>query len=276
MATGETRNITSDLTLTSKYEMTAYDDILNIIGATITLAKPAGDLFTNEGNDTVTITDSTITASALGLSFFLGSGDDTLILNNSTIDAPTLTGSGNDLVQITGNRQSQVTLNAMPDEEDHSLSLGSGNDVLELIAILVGAGDIDFGAGTDTIRFNGGSLLTTGAISTFSVLDVLLAGGTLGRSLTLAGDNTTVNFRGNLLKAQSTLPVITIADSTATLNTANNVRTDVTYELDNVVFTQTAGGTLEFAGHSGYAITANNSTVTRICDNREQFHCHAP
>ena len=33
MATGETRTIESNLTLTSKYEMTAYDDILNIIGA---------------------------------------------------------------------------------------------------------------------------------------------------------------------------------------------------------------------------------------------------
>ena len=137
-----------------------------------------------------------------------------------------------------------------------------GDDVLELAAILAGAGDIYFGAGTDTLRFNGGSLLTTGAISSFSVLDVMLAGGTLGHSLTLAGENTTINLNGNLLQAADALPVITIEDSTTTLNTANNVRTGVTYNLSYVTFTQSAGGTLEFADHSGYAITAGNSTVT--------------
>ena len=133
MATGETVNITSDLTLTGKFEMTKYDDTLNIIDVTVTLSEPAGDLFTNEGNDTVTVTGSTLTATSPAVSFMLGSGDDTLILNNSTIDAPTLTGTGNDVVRITGERQSQVTLNAMPDEEDHSLSLGGGDDVLELL-----------------------------------------------------------------------------------------------------------------------------------------------
>jgi len=259
MATGITRNITEDTTFTSKYEMTAYDDILNIIGATVTLAKPAGDIFTNEGNDTVTVKDSTITVSALGLSFFLGSGDDALNIQNSTINAPTLTGSGNDTVVITGDKQSKVVLKKQGDDE-YTLNLGANDDVLELQAILEGDGDVTFGTGRDTLRFNGGSLLTTGNFGTFSVLDVLSTGGSLGRSLTLAGTETQISLKGILL-GTSAGKYLAIADSTTELITADNIRTNVTLSLSNVNLTQSEGGTLEFSGHAGYAITANDSTV---------------
>ena len=61
MATGETKNITGSLSLEDRYQTTIYDDILTISGASISLLDPAGEIFTDKGNDTVMVTDSTIT-----------------------------------------------------------------------------------------------------------------------------------------------------------------------------------------------------------------------
>ena len=260
MTTGITRQLTGNLTFTDRYEMTADDDILNISNATINLKGPAGDLFTNEGNDTVTVINSTINALAEGLSFFLGSGNDTLILNNSTLNASTLTGSSNDTVKITGGAQSRVILKKRSD--DPTLSLGGSDDVLELAAILEGDGDIDFGTGNDTLRFDGGSLLTTGMLNYLNNLTVTTAGGTLGRNLDLTGGNTVISLSGNLT-GNTNSRGITIAPGTVTLTTANNVRTNVSFSIGtDSVFTHQAGGTLEISGNSGYIFSALKSVAT--------------
>ena len=69
MAQGETSSFTEDVSFTSKFQMTKYDDVLNIIGATVTMKDPAGDLFTNEGNDTVLIDTSMLVAEGVNLKF---------------------------------------------------------------------------------------------------------------------------------------------------------------------------------------------------------------
>lgn len=169
MASGNSEKLTGERTLTDRYELAVYDDVLEISEAIIILAPPAGDLFTSAGNDTVTIENSSIVAQAEGVSFFLGSGNDTLILNNSTLDAPILSGSGNDLVRVGGDSQSRVLLKKRPGTS--TLSLGTEDDVLELSAILEGDGDIDFGTGNDTLRSDGGSLLTTGVLRAYQLIN---------------------------------------------------------------------------------------------------------
>ena len=64
MATGETRTITGNLNLTDKYQLTDYDDTLTVNNANITFLDPAGEIFLDAGNDTVTVTNSTITSSS--------------------------------------------------------------------------------------------------------------------------------------------------------------------------------------------------------------------
>ena len=259
MASGITRTITGELTLTDRYELTANDDLLEISSAVINLNSPAGEIFTNEGDDTVTITDSTINAQAENLSFFLGSGSDTLVLNNSILNAPILTGSGNDLVRITGNAQSKVILTKRASSP--TLSLGANDDILELGAILEGDGDIDFGTGNDTLRFDGGSLLTTGSISKFSNLQVTAGGGTLGRNLEISGDQITITLGGNLTGTDNSKQIF-IAGEKIFFNTANNVKMNIGFSIAEAIFTHMDGGTLEINGCKGYAFLADSSSVS--------------
>ena len=255
---GITEELTGEQTLTDRYELTTYDDILKIRDAVINLASPAGDLFTSGGNDTVTIENSTIAAQAEGLAFFLGSGNDTLILNNSTLNAPILSGSGNDLVRVVGDSQSRVLLKKRSDTS--TLSLGADDDVLELSAVLEGDGDIDFGTGNDTLRFDGGSLLTSGALSVFSRLEVSALGGYLGRDLNLAGELIAITLGGNLTGSDGSR-IISISGSDISLNTANNVKTNIAFSISESVFDHKAGGTIEINGYMGYAFQADDATV---------------
>ena len=259
MSTGVTKKITGELTLTDRYELTANDDVLEISNAVINLNSPGGDLFTNEGNDTVSVVNSTINALAEGLSFFLGSGNDTLELNNSTVNAPIAAGSGNDLIRITGDAQSRVTLKKRPN--DPTLSLGADDDILELCNILEGDGDIDFGSGNDTLRFDGGSLLTTGTLSNLSNLQVTANGGTLGRNLELQGTQVAITLGGNLTGTDNA-KCITVSSEKILFNTANNVRTNIGFSISKTEFNHQDGGTIEINGYEGTAFSANDSTVS--------------
>ena len=259
MSTGVTKKITGELTLTDRYELTANDDVLEISNAVINLNSPGGDLFTNEGNDTVSVVNSSINALAEGLSFFLGSGNDTLELNNSTVNAPIAAGSGNDLIRITGDAQSRVTLKKRPN--DLTLSLGAGDDILELCSILEGDGDIDFGSGNDTLRFDGGSLLTTGTLSNLSNLQVTANGGTLGRNLELQGTQVAITLGGNLTGTDNT-KCISVFSEKILFNTANNVRTNIGFSISKTEFNHQDGGTIEINGYEGTAFSANDSTVS--------------
>ena len=81
MAIGENKKITGSLTLEDRFQTTIYDDILTISGANISLLDPAGEIFTDKGNDTVTVSNSTITNNSetgAELMFSMGSGDDSL------------------------------------------------------------------------------------------------------------------------------------------------------------------------------------------------------
>ena len=64
MATGQTKSITGTLPLTDRYQLTEYDDTLTINSADITFLDPAGEIFLDAGNDTVTVTNSTITSNS--------------------------------------------------------------------------------------------------------------------------------------------------------------------------------------------------------------------
>ena len=153
MATGVTSSITSDVSFSEYFQLSKDDDTLIIQGATVTMLKPQGDIFTDAGNDTVLIEDSLIVTDQPNLAFMLGSGDDTLTVTNTTFSAPVQTGSGNDVVMIAGNVQTKVRVN-------QELTFGTGDDLLELISMLGNAGSIDFGSsGVKTLRFNGGALL---------------------------------------------------------------------------------------------------------------------
>ena len=259
MSTGVTKKITGELTLTDRYELTANDDVLEISSAVINLNSPGGDLFTNEGNDTVSVVNSSINALAEGLSFFLGSGNDTLELNNSTVNAPIAAGSGNDLIRITGDVQSRVTLKKRPNAP--TLSLGADDDILELCSILEGDGDIDFGSGNDTLRFDGGSLLTTGTLSNLSNLQVTANGGTLGRDLELQGTQVAITLGGNLTGTDNT-KCISVSSEKILFNTANNVRTNIGFSISKTEFNHQDGGTIEINGCEGTAFSANDSTVS--------------
>ena len=255
MATGSAATITGTKSYTDRYQLTEYDDILTVSGADITFLDPAGEIFLDAGNDTVTVTNSTITSnSATGgsLAFYLGSGDDTITLNNSTFNTEFYAGSGNDSILVSGSANSQVTISK-------KFSLGTGNDVLTLAAILTGGGNLDFGDGTDTLVFDGGSLFLTGSIANLTNLTVTGNSGTLGTDLSLSGNSVAITLGGNLT-GDTNGRKITIDGSSVSLHTVNNVLTDVGYILNNAIFTQSDGGTLEFNGVSCDVISAQNST----------------
>lgn len=254
MATGVTSSITSDVSFTSKFQLTKDDDTLIISGAVVTLLKPQGDIFTNEGNDIVIVENAQIKTAETNLAFYTGSGDDTLTVKNSTLSAPISMGSGNDTVVVDGTLQTKVTLNK-------ELSFGTGDDVLELISILENVGSIDFGSsGTGTIRFNGGSLLGTGTIGEFTRLDVMTGGGTTGNNLTLEGDQTSIILNGNFLGATNDKDISVFGGTTA-LSIGNNVRTNVRLKLNETHLVHTGDGNLEFSDHTGYAVSADKSVV---------------
>ena len=254
MATGETKQITGSLTLEDRYQTTVYDDILEIIGATITLNDPTGEIFTDKGNDTVTVTNSTITnnsGTSTDLMFSLGSDNDLLTISNSTLNVSTYTGSGDDEVTIAGTPQSRVVSNK-------KLSVGAGNDIVTLNAILSGTGNLDFGADNDTLIFNGGTLALSGTVSNLENLTVNSTGGILEKDLTLVGDSINITLNGSLTGTNARK--ITISDSVVTLNTANNIRQNVAFDIDNAEFTQQSGGTLEIYS-TDIAFSADESTV---------------
>ena len=189
MSTGETKNITGSLELTDKYQTTIYNDIVIINGAVITLFDPAGEIFTDKGDDTVTVTDTTITCSSqtgTELMFSMGSDNDALTITNSTLNVDTFMGSGNDSILVSGTPQNQVNINK-------KFSLGSGDDTLTLGAQLTGAGTLIFGDGNDTLVFDGGSLLTTGeGFTDLENLVVKAAGGNLNQGMRLTGEKTSI------------------------------------------------------------------------------------
>ena len=257
---GITENLSGVVNIDERHEMTAYDDILNIIDATISLVVP-GDLFSNEGNDTVTISNSTLNG-AVGTSLFLGSGDDQLSMKNVTLNVATLAGSGNDYVSIIGDAQSQVTLKLLSGG-DTTLSLGSGDDILEIASTLAGDGTINFGDGADTLYFNGGKLTSTGAISALENISVSTAGGNLGRNLTLSGTENVLTFNGNLTGTDASR-VISVTGETATLNTTNNVKLNVALSISKSAFTHTAGGSLEISDNTGTSAIALTSSTANF------------
>ena len=262
MATGVTSSITSDISFTSHYQLTKDDDTLIISGATVTMLKPQGDIFTDAGNDTVRIEDSVIFTDQPNLAFKLGSGDDTLTVTNTTFSAPVETNGGNDVVSIAGTAQNKVRLN-------QELTFGAGDDLLELISMLENAGSIDFGSsGIKTLRFNGGALLpvqisgTTnyGTIGSFTNLDVTIAGGTTGSNLDLSGEQTSITLNGNLTGTAND-KAVSVSGGTTTLTVGSNVRTNVHLVLNNTELIHADGAILEFSDHSGYAVTADESVV---------------
>ena len=263
MATGVTSSITSNVTYTTRYQMTTNDDTLIIQGATVTFKRDEGEIFTGEGNDTVTISDSFIIAEQEDLRLFLGSGNDTLTVRNTELSAPVRTGSGNDIVIVEGSLQTRVRINK-------ELNFGVGNDILELVSVLENADNIDFGSsGTKMLRFNGGLLKPVqisgstnyGTISSFTDLDVTLSGGTTGCDLTLSGEQTAITLSGNLFGTTSEKS-ISVSGGATTLAAKNNMRTNVKLLLSNMTLTQTNGAILEFSDHADYAVTADQSTVT--------------
>ena len=165
---GIERTITGTLNLSERYELSEENDQLYINDATISLVVP-GDIFTNEGDDTVTISSSSITGEE-GTGFYLGSGNDSIAIDNSTIDVDTLTGSGDDLAVLSGN----VSI-------ERQFSMGTGNDTLEVNGTLNGSGTIDFGAGNDTLKLDGGTLQSIGTLSNCRANCILI--GCLWRSL---------------------------------------------------------------------------------------------
>ena len=263
MATGETRTITGNLNLTDKYQLTDYDDTLTVNNANITFLDPAGEIFLDAGNDTVTVTNSTITsssASGSSLAFYLGSGDDSLTLNNSTLDTEFYAGSGNDSVTVTGTATSQVTVSK-------KFSLGAGNDTLTLSGILAGTGALDFGDGVDTLVFNGGTLKVTGEMSNLENLTVNAAGGTIHKSISLAPGANRVVLKGNLAGSDNNRQII-FWNSGSTrgsvdLEIANNVTTNVGLWFKIRDCVQTGSGTLTINGMSNNtAIIGGSSNLT--------------
>ena len=254
MAQGVTSSITSDITFTSKYQLTANDDTLIIQGATVTLLAPQGEIFTNEGNDTVFIEGATITTKEPNLALYLGSGDDRLSLKKCTLTVNVSMFNGDDVVVVDGSIQTQVILNK-------KLTFGEGNDVLELISMLYNAGSIDFGSsGIKTLRFNGGALLGPGSIGNLTNLDVTLSGGTTGSNLTLSGEQTGITLNGNMFGTTPEKDII-VSGGTTTLAVVSNIRTNVRLKLNQAKLIHVDGAILEFSDHSGYAVTADESIV---------------
>ena len=263
MAIGETKKITGSLTLEDRYQTTIYDDILTISGAEIVLNDPAGEIFTDKGNDTVTVTNSTISnksETGAELMFSMGSGDDTLDISNTTLEVNTFMGSGNDKVTVSGGYSSIVTIS-------NQFSLGAGDDTLTLKSSLTGLGDLVFGDGSDTLVFDGGHLQTETITGGLEHLAVTGNSGTMLNGLTLSGEETSMTLNGNLSAEGSTRTLfITSGDferGTHTLTTDNNVFINkIGLSIRNVTLTHADGGTLEIKNVSGIPINVYNSTVS--------------
>ena len=273
MATGTSLNITGIQSYDSVLEFSAYDDILTVIGATLELLLPAGDIEMMQGADTLTVTNSTING-ATGVAIKLGSGNDVVTLQNSTIKSRISLASGDDIVYVNGGAQSTVTVNALaPDqtsidtaEDLTTLSLGSGNDTLVLNAILVGTGVIRFGDGVDTLEFNAGTLNNTGGMDKLENLTVTNLGGTTYRNIGLTGDGNRILWNGNLVGSDNRKWITIEAGSTdlsaVDFITASNVVSNVGFAITNRTFTQSNGGTWEISNRADdAAITADNSVV---------------
>ena len=258
MATGVTSSITSNVTFSSRYQLTTEDDTLIIQGAVVTLIAPQGEIFTREGDDTVRVENSTIEATVENLAFYLGDGNDSLSIKNSIISTPVYMGVGNDYVRIEGTIQTSTDLNK-------KLSFGSGNDTLELIAMLQNTGGIDFGDGRNKLLFNGGALLGAGALGNFTDLEVSLSGGTTGSNLTLSGEQMTVALNGNFFGTTDNNS-ISASNNSMTLTVGNNVRSNVKFNLNNTTLIQAEGGTLEISEHSGYAFNVNAKSAVTLHD----------
>ena len=251
MSSGITKEITGAITIAEPYEMSAYDDVLNIIGATISLTVP-GDIFTNEGADTVTISDSTFSGDeACGI--YLGSGNDSLEIKNASIGIKLFTGSGNDSVSIKGDSQSSVVIN-------RPFSLGEGDDLLEIASTLTINAGMDFGNGSDTLKFNGGKLVFSGAMSGLENLCVTASGGTLGNDLTFTGESSTIELSGNLNGISSARNLLW-DNASVSLHTGSNIATNIAWSVANSTLSHSDGGSLEFTGTSGYGLYAENSTI---------------
>ena len=275
MATGKIENLTGEISYSREHELTAYDDILTISSATLSLLKPAGDLMLMQGNDTVTITNSTIIGDT-GVGLLLGSGDDTLTIQNSEIKSRISLASGSDHVVISGSAQSVVTLTALDpdqtsidtDEDLTTLSLGADNDVLELCSILQGSGVINFGSGSDTLVFNAGTLNNTGGIANMNNLTVTNLGGTTYRDLELVDAGNRLEWNGNLRGNDNAKWIVLDAVSETALAevafiTDNNVVSNIGFKITNRTFVQTDGGTWEISERSGNtAFMADDSKVT--------------
>ena len=275
MATGKTETLTGEITYTREHELSAYDDVLTISSATLRLLKPAGDLMLMQGDDAVTIVNSTIIGDT-GVGVLLGSGDDTLTIQNSEIRSRISLAGGDDHVIISGSAQSVVTLTALDpdqtsidtDEDLTTLSLGAGNDILELCSILEGTGVINFGSGSDTLVFNAGTLNNSGGIANLNNLTVTTLGGTTYRDLELVNAGNRIEWNGNLRGSDNAKWIILdavsgTAQAEAAFITDNNVVSNIGFRIADRTFVQTDGGTWEISGRSdNAAFTANNSKVT--------------
>ena len=105
MATGMTSSISGTQTISSVYEMSTADDVLNIVSAILHLSLPAGDIEMMQGADTLTVSNSTVDGDT-GVAIKLGSGNDKVTLQNSTITSRISLASGDDLVIIAGSARS--------------------------------------------------------------------------------------------------------------------------------------------------------------------------
>ena len=245
-----------DTSFTAEYQTTTENDVLTISSATITLLDPAGEIFLRQGDDTVTVTDSTITNDSQDgkeLSLYLGAGNDSLTVTRSTLNVKVLAGSGNDTVTVgaTATDESVIT---------QSLLLEEGDDVLIVAGILSGDGDIDFGDGSNALLFDGGSLMTTGALTGLKDLAVTVNGGMLGHDLVLSGENIVVDLRGDLRNDGATRYVEIVGDEVE-FNVVVDVSTDLDYVLAGAALTKTGIGKLTFTS-AGRAITASGGSVT--------------
>ena len=252
MSTGITKNIIGNTSVTEKYEMSSYDDILNITSATITLAVP-GDIFTNEGNDTVFIVDSTISGEN-SCALYLGQGNDILSIQNSTLNTEIFAGSGSDTVSIVGNAQSYVNIN-------NNLNLGEGDDILEVASSLNGTGNLVFGNGYDILRFNGGILSLSGNIMGLENIETTADGGSIACDLYFDGNENNVTLAGNI-NGTTNQRKLFWSNATISLTTGSNISTNVAWDISNSTLDHTDGGSLEFKNVGNYAITADNSTIS--------------
>ena len=278
MVNGENKSITGNFILTDRYQLTKYDDILTISNANITFLDPAGEIFLDAGNDTLTISNSTITNdSATGglLALYLGSGDDAITINNSTLNTQLLAGSGNDSLTIcnstignllAGNGNDCITVTVAPVKITQQLSLGADDDTLILSNTLTGNCDIDFGDGNDTLMFDGGILRTYGNITELEQLVVTSRGGELGCNLTWSGGAASILLSGNLYGNDGNHRNIYMVDGAVIYTSGGGNYTNVGYVLDDVILT---GKNISFASTNisttsanGGAISANNATLT--------------